>query len=158
MSAYACLTIYTDGASRGNPGPAAVGVHIVDEMTKEAVVDLGFPLGIATNNVAEYQAVLYAVDWLLAHKKLLAEHSQLNFRMDSQLVASQLSGQWKIKDAKLRQFAGEIGERLCQLPSTYTFGHISREENKEADRLANHTLETSSSNTLRRWGVQTGKG
>jgi ribonuclease HI len=144
MSTYACLTIYTDGASRGNPGPAAAGVHIVDEMTKETIVDLGVPLGIATNNVAEYQAVLYAVDWLLAHKTLLAEHVQLNFRMDSQLVALQLSGLWKIKDAKLQQIAVQIRERLCQLPGTYTFGHISREENKEADTLANLMLDKQS--------------
>jgi ribonuclease HI len=141
MSTYACLTIYTDGASRGNPGPAAVGIHIVDEMTKEAVEDFGVPLGNATNNVAEYRAVLYAVDWLLAHKTLLAENVQLNFRTDSQLVASQLSGQWQIKNAKLQQIAGEIRERLCQLPGTYTFGHIPRKENTVADTLANHTLD-----------------
>lgn len=141
MGTYACLTIFTDGASRGNPGPAAVGVHIVDETTRETVVDFGVPLGIATNNVAEYQAVLCAVAWLLAHKQLLAGRSQLNFRLDSQLVASQLSGQWKINDAKLQQLAGEIREQLCQLPGSYTFGHIPREENKEADALANHTLD-----------------
>ena len=141
MSTYASLTIYTDGASRGNPGPAAVGIHIVDEMTKETVVDFGDSLGNATNNVAEYQAVLHAVEWLLAHKTLLAENVQLNFRLDSQLVASQLSGQWKINDAKLQQIAGEIRERLCQLPGTYTFGYIPREENTVADTLANHTLD-----------------
>ncbi len=90
MSIYTFLTIYTDGASRGNPGPAALGVHIVDDMTKETVVGLGFALGIATNNVAEYQLVLHAVEWLLAHKELLADDIHLNFRMDSQLVASQL--------------------------------------------------------------------
>jgi ribonuclease HI len=133
--------MYTDGASRGNPGLAAAGVHIVDEMTKETVVDFGAPLGQATNNVAEYLAVLYAVDWLLAHKTHLAENVQLNFRMDSQLVALQLSGQWQIKNAKLQQIAGEIRERLCQLPGTYTFGHIPRKENTVADTLANHTLD-----------------
>ncbi len=141
MSTYVCLTIYTDGASRGNPGPAAGGIHIVDEMTKETVVDFGVPLGIATNKVAEYQAVLYAVEWLLAHKTLLAEHVRLNFRMDSQLVALQLSGQWKIKHSKLQKIAGEIRERLCQLAGTYTFDHIPREENTVADTLANHTLD-----------------
>ena len=104
-------------------------------------MDFGVPLGIATNNVAEYQAVLYAVEWLLAHTQLLAGRSQLNFRLDSQLVASQLSGKWKINDAKLQQLAGEIRERLCQLPGSYTFGHIPREETKEADTLANHTLD-----------------
>src|SRR5204862_3424870 len=133
MSNYTRLALYTDGASRGNPGPAASGVHIVDDTTRETVAGLGFVLGIATNNVAEYQAVLHAVEWLLAHRELLADEIQINFCMDSKLVASQLSGQWKIKDSKMRQ-----------LPGTYTFSHIPREENKEADRLANHTLDKQS--------------
>ena len=67
MSNYTHLTIDTDGASRGNPGHASAGVHIVDDTTKETVKDLRFALGIATNNVAEYQAVLRALEWLLAH-------------------------------------------------------------------------------------------
>lgn len=141
MSTYARLTIKTDGACRGNPGPAALGVHIVDEITKKTVVDLSAPLGIATNNVAEYQAVLHALDWLLAHKTLLADTIQLNFRMDSQLVAAQLSGQWKIKDPKLLQLAEEVFSRLRQLPGTSTFRYIPREENKEADALANYALD-----------------
>ncbi len=92
MGNYTRLTIYTDGASRGNPGLAASGIHIVDETTSETVVDLGFALGIATNNVAEYQAVLHAVEWLFAHKELLADDIHISFRMDSSLVVSQLSG------------------------------------------------------------------
>ena len=141
MRNYTHLTIYTDGASRGNPGPAAAGIHIVDDTTKQTVEDFGVALGIATNNVAEYQAVLHAVEWLLAHKELLAADIHINFRMDSKLVASQLSGQWKIQDPKMRQLTGDIRERLCQLPGTHAFGYIPREENTEADRVANHTLD-----------------
>ena len=141
MGNYARLTVYTDGASRGNPGPAASGIHIVDEATSETVVDLGFALGIATNNVAEYQAVLRAVEWLLAHKELLADDIHISFRMDSSLVVSQLSGSWKIKDPKLQQLAGEVRERLRQLPGTHTFEYIPREENTYADRLANDMLD-----------------
>ena len=141
MSPYARLTIKTDGACRGNPGPAAVGVHMVDEMTEKTVVDLSVPLGMATNNVAEYQAVLHAVDWLLAHTTLLADTIQLNFRMDSQLVAAQLSGQWKIKDPKLRQLAEDVFSCLRRLPGTSTFRYIPREENTEADALANRALD-----------------
>ena len=141
MGKYTRLTIYTDGASRSNPGPAAAGIHIVDEMTKETVVDLGFPLGIATNNVAEYQAVLHAVQWLLAHKELLTDDIQINFRIDSLLVVSQLSGQWEIKDPKMQQLAGEVKAHLRQLPGTHTFDLIPREENTYADRLANDTLD-----------------
>src|SRR5258708_23061406 len=137
MSNYTRLALYTDGASRGNPGPAASGVHIVDDTTRETVAGLGFALGTATNNVAEYQAVLHALAWLLANRELLADDIHINFRIDSKLVISQLSGQWKIKEPKMRQLTGEIRERLRQLPGTYTFSHISREENKEADRLAN---------------------
>jgi ribonuclease HI len=141
MGNYTRLTVYTDGASRGNPGPAASGIHIVDDMTSETVVDLGVALGIATNNVAEYQAVLQAVAWLLAHKELLADDIHISFRMDSSLVVSQLSGLWKINNPKLQQLAGEVREHLCQLPGTHTFDHIPREENKYADRLANDTLD-----------------
>src|SRR6266705_4541186 len=123
---YTHLTIYTDGASRGNPGLAASGIHIVDDTTSETVVNLGFALGIATNNVAEYQAVLHAVEWLLAHKELLADDIHISFRMDSILVASQLLGLWKIKDPKMQQLAGEVREHLQQLPGTQTYDHIPR--------------------------------
>jgi len=142
MGNYTRLTIYTDGASRGNPGLAASGIHIVDDTTSETVINLGFALGIATNNVAEYQAVLHAVEWLLAHKELLADDIHISFRMDSILVASQLLGLWKIKDPNMQQLAGEVREHLHQLPGTHTFDHIPREENKYADKLANDTLDS----------------
>jgi ribonuclease HI len=118
MGTYTRLTVYTDGASRGNPGPAAAGIHIVDDMTSEAVVDLGVTLGIATNNVAEYQAVLQAVAWLLEHKELLADDIHISFRLDSSLVVSQLSGLWEIKAC-----AGYLG---------HPFG--KEVENRGADR------------------------
>ena len=141
MGNYTRLTVYTDGASRGNPGLASSGIHIVDDTTSETVVDLGVALGIATNNVAEYQAVLHAVAWLLAHRELLADDIHISFRIDSSLVVSQLLGLWKIKDPKLQQLAGEVREHLRQLPGTHTFDHIPREENTYADRLANDTLD-----------------
>jgi ribonuclease HI len=102
MGKFTRLTVYTDGASRGNPGPAAAGIHIVDGTSEAVVADLRFALGIATNNEAEYQAVLHAVQWLLAQKELLADDIHISFRMDSRLVASQLSGQWKIKEPKMQ--------------------------------------------------------
>jgi len=141
MGNYTRLTIYTDGASRGNPGLAAAGIHIVDEPTSETVVDLKFALGIATNNVAEYQAVLHAVEWLLAYKELLADDIHISFRLDSNLVVSQLSGSWKIKDPKMQQLAREVKAHLHQLPGTHTFDYIPREENTYADKLANDALD-----------------
>ena len=140
MSKYTHLIIYADGASRGNPGLAAVGIHIVDE-TLQTIADLGYALGIATNNVAEYQAVLHAVQWLLAQKELLAEDISISFRMDSLLVVSQLSGQWNIKSATLLQLAEEVQASLNQLPGIYTFEYIPREYNMDADRLANDALD-----------------
>jgi hypothetical protein len=97
MGNYTRLTVYTDGASRGNPGLAAAGIHIVDETASATVADLRFALGIATNNVAEYQAVLHAVKWLLA------DDIHINFCLDSQLVVLQLSGLWEIKDPKMQE-------------------------------------------------------
>ena len=141
MGNYRHLTIYTDGASRGNPGLAAAEIHMVDDTTAETVVELGVALGIATNNVAEYQAVLHTVSWLCAHKELLADDIHISFRLDSSLVVSQLSGAWKIKDPKMQQLAREVKAHLRQLPGTHTFDYIPREENNYADRLANDTLD-----------------
>lgn len=140
MDKYTRLTIYTDGASRGNPGRAAAGIHIVDG-TSKTVANLSFVLGIATNNEAEYQAVLHSEHWLLAHQELFAEDIHISFRMDSLLVVSQLSGQWQIKEPKLQQLAEEVRKSLRQLPGTHTFAYIPREENKDADKLANNALD-----------------
>ncbi len=141
MGKYTRLTIHTDGASRGNPGPAATGIHIADDTTSQTVAEFGFKLGNATNNEAEYQALLQAVEWLLEHKELLADTIQIHFRLDSKLVVSQLLGLWGIKEPRLRQLAGKVRSCLHQLPGTYTFEYVPREENTYADRLANNTLD-----------------
>src|SRR6266566_9336618 len=94
-----------------------------------------------TNNEAEYQALLQAVEWLLERKELLADDIQICFRLNSNLVVSQLRGLWEIKEPRLQQLAGKVRSCLLQLPGTYTFEHIPREENAYADRLANNTLD-----------------
>jgi ribonuclease HI len=101
MGNYTRLTIQTDGASRSNPGPAAAGICLIDGTTSQTVAELGFELGIVTNNVAEYQAVLHAVKWLLAHKGLLALTIHIDFRLDSLLVVSQLSGSYQVNKPEL---------------------------------------------------------
>src|SRR5579859_4886986 len=83
MGKYTRLTIHTDGAARGNPGPAATGIHIADGTTSQTVAEFGVQLGIATNNEAEYSALLQALEWLLAQKDLLADAIQIRFRLDS---------------------------------------------------------------------------
>src|SRR3990167_3559058 len=92
------LNIYTDGGARGNPGPAAVGVHIEDTQGNH-VVSLGKKIGHTTNNVAEYRAVIEALDLALQLNKKI---SKINFFLDSNLVASQLNGVFKIKNSNLR--------------------------------------------------------
>src|SRR5438445_13679584 len=114
MGIYTHLVVYTDGACRGNPGPAATGICIVDGTSSRTIAEFGFKLGNATNNEAEYRALLHAVEWLLARKELLAEHLQMDFRLDSNLVVSQLLGLWKIKESKLWQRAEELRSRLSQ--------------------------------------------
>lgn len=140
-SKYTHLAINTDGVSRANPGPAATGIHIVDGATSQTVAEFGVKLGIATNNEAEYHALLQAVEWLLERKELLADDIQIHFRLDSNLVVSQMQGQWRIKEPRLKLLAGKVRAGLLHLPGTHTFEHIPREQNAYADRLANETLD-----------------
>jgi ribonuclease HI len=141
MGKYTRLTIHTDGASRGNPGPAATGIHIADDTTSQTVAEFGFKLGKTTNNEAEYQAFFQAVEWLLERKELLADDIHIRFHLDSKLVVFQLLGLWRIKEPRLKPLAGKVQSCLLQLPGKYTFEHISRKENTYADRLANDTLD-----------------
>ncbi|MBU1322965.1 ribonuclease HI family protein, partial [Patescibacteria group bacterium] len=93
------LNIFTDGGSRGNPGPAAVGIVIKDAANK-IQHSFGQTIGTATNNIAEYQAVAAALQWLLQQP---VKPRTINFFLDSTLVVNQLNGLWKIKDSHLRQ-------------------------------------------------------
>lgn len=138
---YTRLTIYTDGASRDNPGRAAAGIHMVDATNLATIKDLGFDLGIATNNEAEWMALLQALKWLLKHKQLLANDVQISFRLDSQVVVLQLAGRYRITAPHLQPLAEAVQECLRQLPGTYTCEHIPRNDNTYADRLANDILD-----------------
>src|SRR3990172_6149242 len=92
------LIVYTDGGARGNPGQAAVGVFIQTSTGK--LYSLSKAIGIATNNIAEYKAVLYALDWISENIK--DENLFFHFYLDSQLVCRQLSGIYKIKNLELK--------------------------------------------------------
>ena len=81
------------------------------------------------------------MEWLLERKELLADDIQICFRLDSNLVVSQLRGLWEIKEPRLQQLAGKVRSCLLQLPGMYTFEHIPCEENAYADKLANNTLD-----------------
>ncbi len=132
------LKIFTDGGSRGNPGEAAYGVIISDQDKK--LIEFGVYIGIATNNEAEYRGVLAAIKWIEENVKEKIDF--LDFKMDSMLVCQQLKGLWKIKNLNLKVINEEIKLKLLKLAVKYSFTHVPREQNKEADRMVNAALDS----------------
>lgn len=132
------LIIYTDGASRGNPGIASYGFFIQDDKGN-ILYEEGKYIGIATNNFAEYSAVLASLKYVL---KRFSKDSPLiiDFYVDSQLVAQQLSGKYKIKSASLKQLILQI-KNLTAGIGNISFHYIPRAQNKRADKLANQALD-----------------
>jgi probable phosphoglycerate mutase len=124
------ITAYIDGGARGNPGPAGYGALVVDA-TGEKLAELHGPLGVATNNVAEYNALIAALTWAARHG-----HTRVHVKADSQLLIEQMKGNYRVKNEGLlplyRQ-AKTLTARIGQV----TFEHIRREQNTEADRLSN---------------------
>jgi ribonuclease HI len=129
------ILIHTDGAARGNPGPAGLGAILRDAETGETLAELATYLGVRTNNVAEWSAVEAALDAAL---RLGATHVDL--RMDSQLVARQISGIYKVKHSDLKPIHARVMAQLARL-NGYTVAHVPRELNKEADRLSNVAID-----------------
>lgn len=130
------LTIYTDGASRGNPGHSSYGFSIQNNSGK-TIYEEGKYIGIATNNFAEYSAVLAA----LKHVENNFDKSlEINFLMDSKLVAEQLSGRYKIKSPNLIPLINKIRELEKNAGAT-SYKHIPRALNFKADSLANKALD-----------------
>ncbi|HAH07485.1 MAG TPA: ribonuclease H [Elusimicrobia bacterium] len=128
------LLIHIDGAARGNPGPASLGVVIQDEAGR-ALREAGRCLGEQTNNTAEYEALLEAL-------RLAAELGgrRLKVRSDSQLLVRQFNGQYRVKNARLAGFLSEA-HRLARGFERVELVHVPREENKRADELANEALD-----------------
>lgn len=130
------ITVNCDGGSRGNPGPAAIGVVIKDTGGK-AIHKISQKIGIATNNVAEYSAVLAALEWIGKNHSL----ADLEFNLDSELIVKQLKGEYKIKDLKLKKLYYALREKILIMGREPRFNHISREKNHEADLLVNQALD-----------------
>jgi len=126
--------VHTDGAARGNPGPAAIGVVIEDDQG-HTVYEASRTLGVRTNNEAEYLALIPALEYLKDVRPKEAE-----FRLDSELVVKQLSGQYKVKEPRLQALHGQAVMLLNAVPK-YKFRHVRREENTRADELANEALD-----------------
>lgn len=136
------LQVFCDGGARGNPGPAA-SAYLVFNQAGELVHKEGKALGTATNNFAEYQAVLMAGEYL---ESFLTEESSVDFFLDSQLVVQQINGVFKVKDARLKVLNLEINERLRKLKevgklTAISFNYVPREKNSQADKLVNETLD-----------------
>ena len=132
------LEIFCDGGSRGNPGPAAFGYVVFQD--GQVLQKKGGYIGVATNNFAEYTAIVEALTWLKENHK----GEELKFFLDSQLAASQLAGLYKVKDATIREFVFKIRTVEPDF-SKVTYTHIPREQNKFADQMVNLALDTRTS-------------
>ena len=135
------FTIYTDGGSRGNPCPAGAGVVVMNE-TREVLREAQRALGMMTNNEAEYQAVILGLEAIKkAVGKARAGASEIEVRLDSELVAKQLSGKYQIIEKTLQPLFMKIwNARVATFPHL-SFIHIPREKNRRADQLANQAMD-----------------
>jgi ribonuclease HI len=137
------FVVRTDGAARGNPGPASAGAVLISLARRDARDPLAAPdasisdyLGTQTNNVAEYTAVVRAVALAL---ELGARRVEL--LLDSKLIVEQLAGRWRVKDAKLRPLWAEALRQLRALPDGWVAAHVPRAQNSLADAMCNEAID-----------------
>jgi ribonuclease HI len=128
------LVAHSDGGARGNPGPAGYGVVIKDESGRK-VAALSEYLGHQTNNFAEYQGLIAALEYALKHGP-----KALKLISDSELLVRQIKGIYKVKNATLQDLHARAKELIKQL-NWFSIGHALREHNQEADRLANEAMD-----------------
>ena len=126
------LEIFTDGASSGNPGPAAIGVVIKEN--GKTVKTIAKDIGTATNNIAEYTALIFALQ-----EALVQRATKISVFTDSELLYKQVIGKYKIKNAQLKLFFEQVQHLLTGF-KVFTIQHVPREQNKEADRLAQKAI------------------
>ena len=131
------LVIYCDGGARGNPGPAAIGAVVLDPSTDPPtrLATVSERIGVATNNVAEYRALVAALE---AAREFPAR--RVRVRADSQLIVRQLEGRYRVKQAHLRPYYDRARELLSQYEDV-ELTHVPREQNTEADALVNAALD-----------------
>jgi len=140
--------VYTDGGARGNPGPAGIGFVITDESGK-VLKKAGKYIGEATNNIAEYEALVTALAEL---KKVVPKEKRktanIEVRMDSELLVRQLSGEYQIKEEPLQlKFMKVWNLRVSEFPNM-SFVHVRREHNSDADALVNQALDSNQKTLL----------
>lgn len=127
------ISVYVDGGSRGNPGPAGIGIVILSPKG-ETLKEFKKYIGIATNNIAEYNAVIYGLQ-----EALIEKADEIELCLDSELVAQQLKGEYKVKNSDIRP----LFEQALHLASgfkKFNIKQIGREKNKQADKLVNKAI------------------
>ena len=128
------LTVNVDGGARGNPGPAAIGAVVRGE-DGEVLEERAERIGRATNNVAEYRALLLGIELAAARGA-----SELELVGDSELIVRQVEGRYKVKDATMKELHGEVKAALRPF-ERWSIRHVRREQNADADRLVNAALD-----------------
>lgn len=128
------LVVFTDGASRGNPGKAGVGVAIYDG-DNNLIEEYSEYIGNTTNNVAEYTALKVGIE-----RAIKLKANNVDFNLDSELIVKQLNGEYKVRNDKLKPLYFSI-KSLLEGINNYNINHIPREMNKKADKLANNGID-----------------
>jgi len=128
------LILHIDGAARGNPGPAGIGGTVSDE-GGELLLEISEYIGETTNNVAEYSALIFTLQSLAKFRG-----KELRVFSDSELLVQQLNGAYKVKNQTLKTYFGRVKE-LLQAYTRVEILHVAREENAEADKLANEAID-----------------
>ena len=137
------LYAFTDGASRGNPGESGIGI-IVKNGNNEVLFSLNGYIGTTTNNVAEYRALLTLLERIAGFSC-----THLIVHSDSELMVRQVNRQYKVRDRKLRKYYDRVVAAIASLPFTVELKHIPREENRDADKLANLGIDAGTERMLR---------
>ncbi len=145
------ITIYSDGGARGNPGPAGIGVVIrmIPVTSNQLPVTISQSIGTATNNQAEYRAVIEALKYIQSNRQNLtwqvrakgSEDLEIECFLDSQLIVEQLNQRYKLKNEGLKPLFWQIRDLVMSLGGKVTFKYIPREQNKEADKLVNKAID-----------------
>ncbi len=128
------VVICTDGTAEPNPGPAAIGATIKDEQGR-LITSISQPIGRATNNQAEYRAVIAALEHAIR-----LDAGQVDIKMDSELVVKQITGEYRVKSAALKPLYLQA-KQLQGVLGSFTITHIPRQQNSEADSMANKALD-----------------
>jgi ribonuclease HI len=134
------IVAYIDGGARGNPGPAGYGVRIEDELGG-VITELNGFLGSATNNVAEYNGLLAALRYARDNG-----HRKVRIKSDSELLVKQMRGEYRVKNAGLQPLYHQA-QALAEAFERIVYEHVRREQNKDADRLANLAMDQGTAST-----------